>query len=317
MKLSRTIIETSDLDAYPALEREEGWDSEKAQLSKGSAYYRFALITVGDISVWRYHASSRLYHDFTTLSETVDLVFFRDSEGIVWCGHELPKSTALIHRANESYWATTPPDRMIYGVYFPRTSARKWDLLPFDFIAASPSAANSVLVGGEREIASFLDRIDALIDSKAGAFPSTEEAVDIRERLLSDLSACLSVSLKATDVTPKARELPRSSLINDARDLINSQIEKPITAGELAEQLFVSRRVLELAFRDAFGMGPYHFILNLKLHAIRRALLRQEGSVREISDRYGFVNAGRLAGMYARLFGELPSTTIRGETGAE
>lgn len=311
MRVSRTIIETADLDAYPALEREMGWNSEKAQLNRGPGFYRFALLTVGDVSIWRYHASSKLYHDFTTMAETVDLVFFRDSRDIVWCGHELPESSALVHRADHSYWATTPPDRVIYGLYLPRVTARRWDLMPFEFLMAEPTAKNSVLAGDQAEITSLMNTIDTLVDTRPGEFPTEEEAVDAHEHLISNMGRFLESSFEVAGECD-LRELPRRSLVDDARDIIENRIEQPLTAQELADELFVSRRVLELAFHDAFGIGPYQFILNQKLHAIRRALLRQEGSVREISDRFGFINAGRLAGMYVRLFGELPSQTAGG-----
>lgn len=311
MRLSRTIIETADLDAYPALEREMGWDSEKAQLNRGPGFYRFALLTVGDVNVWRYHASSKLYHDFTTLSETVDLVFFRDSRDIVWCGHELPESSALLHRADHSYWATTPPDRTIYGLYLPRMTARQWDIMPFEFLMAEPTANNSVLAGGRAEAGSLMNLIDALVDTRLDGVVTEEEAIDAHEHLVSNIGRYLESSFEVADEF-HVRELPRRTLIDDARDVIESRIEQSLTASQLADELFVSRRVLELAFHEAFGIGPYQFILNQKLHAIRRALLHQEGSVRQISDRFGFVNAGRLAGMYLRLFGELPSQTAGG-----
>jgi AraC-like DNA-binding protein len=313
MQIKRTIIETDDLDAYPALERAMGWSSEKTQLSEGPGFYRFAMVTIGDLALWRYHASTQVYHSYETLKGTVDFVFFRESKGTVWCGHELPHNASLVHHPGNSYWAKTDAGTTLHGLFLLERQARAWELAPDEILHGKESTDSSILFGTDLDVDRLLNRIDSILDlSNDEIQKSHQNAVGIHDAVIANLHRFLDASLSAKDLEPGVRELPRRALFDSARNLIAARMDGPLTAADVAELLCVSQRVLELSFHDVLGIGPYRFILNQKLHAARRILMAGEGTVRQVCDRFGFVNAGRFANMYTQLFGQLPSSTLRG-----
>lgn len=86
-----------------------------------------------------------------------------------------------------------------------------------------------------------------------------------------------------------------------------------VTVTDLCKVACVSERTLEYAFHETVGMAPLSFIRHRRLHAARRALLAQEqgrAKVADVAHRLGFLELGRFAAHYRRLFGELPSQTM-------
>lgn len=76
----------------------------------------------------------------------------------------------------------------------------------------------------------------------------------------------------------------------------------------------ISRRTLEVAFRDRFGVSPSAFLKRMRLLQAHRDLVTascEESSVGDIMDRVGLSHVGRFAQEYRAMFGELPSHTLR------
>lgn len=94
-----------------------------------------------------------------------------------------------------------------------------------------------------------------------------------------------------------------------ARDLIHAELENGITVEALLMALPVSRRSLEYAFNQEIGMGPAAYIATCRLNAVRKALRESGETIGDIAARYGIWHLGRLAALYRRQFGELPSVT--------
>jgi len=83
--------------------------------------------------------------------------------------------------------------------------------------------------------------------------------------------------------------------------------------GGLCAAAGVSARALEYAFRKNLGVSPGVFIRQLRLHALRRALLASaagESTVTDLAYHLGFTQLGRLAAHYRSVFGEPPSSTL-------
>jgi AraC family transcriptional regulator, ethanolamine operon transcriptional activator len=87
-----------------------------------------------------------------------------------------------------------------------------------------------------------------------------------------------------------------------------------ISVPELCAAAGVSQRTLEYAFRDTFGITPLGFLRQRRLHSARHELLATHPgatTVGDIAHRAGFLELGRFATTYRRLFGEAPSQTLR------
>ena len=83
---------------------------------------------------------------------------------------------------------------------------------------------------------------------------------------------------------------------------------------EVSGQLHMSRRKLEIAFKEITSVSPRKFFHNRKMTRVYQSLLKagpRECSVTRLADQAEFLELGRFAVQYRRLFGEKPSDTLR------
>jgi transcriptional regulator GlxA family with amidase domain len=76
----------------------------------------------------------------------------------------------------------------------------------------------------------------------------------------------------------------------------------------------VSERTLENAFREVMGITPVAYLIRVRLHRVRKALLTATGASTTVSAEalnWGFWHFGEFSRAYRLCFGELPSDTLR------
>lgn len=98
-----------------------------------------------------------------------------------------------------------------------------------------------------------------------------------------------------------------------ARDYIHAHAHEKIALEELATYAGCSYRSLQNIFSRLLGMSPMAYLRTVRLEGVRDDLLNadsQQKTVAEIAQRWGFVHMGRLAEMYRKQFGVLPSDTL-------
>ncbi len=90
--------------------------------------------------------------------------------------------------------------------------------------------------------------------------------------------------------------------------------QQPIRMTELCAIAQVSERTLQNHFKRELGMTPMSYLTGQRLHGVHRELWRADPSTTSITDvanHWGFWHMGQFAADYRRLFGELPSTTLK------
>lgn len=115
---------------------------------------------------------------------------------------------------------------------------------------------------------------------------------------------------KGKDLQKISQRYLRMSLI---RDYIRDHRQRPIRLKELCEVSGLSRRGLEYLFLDVLGVRIADFLLQTRLHGVRRELLTSVASdylVKSSALNWGFWHLGRFASQYQSCFGELPSATL-------
>jgi AraC family ethanolamine operon transcriptional activator len=109
-------------------------------------------------------------------------------------------------------------------------------------------------------------------------------------------------------------ETPRKRFLACRRALRYAEkLKRPISVDELAAQACVSRRSLELGFRETLDISPQRYLRYMRLNGLHRDLRRassEQTTVTEAATHWGFVELGRTAVEYRELFGEPPSTTL-------
>lgn len=108
--------------------------------------------------------------------------------------------------------------------------------------------------------------------------------------------------------------IPRSQIIHSCKDLIEAQAGTLVRVEELAAKASVSERTLRQVFYDFFGIGPARYLQLRQVHQVHRELRKADPKTTRISNvltKHGIWEFGRFASRYRRLFGELPSQTLR------
>ena len=122
-----------------------------------------------------------------------------------------------------------------------------------------------------------------------------------------------AVELPSTETSRPALPLRRLAL-DRALGYLRESDMLALTMAELSAAARASQRTLQYAFRDTYGIGPLAFLRRWRLHAARRALAAASAhtaTVAEVAYGLGFWHLSRFVAEYRRIFGELPSTTLR------
>jgi len=135
-------------------------------------------------------------------------------------------------------------------------------------------------------------------------------ALRASEALVLDLAAALD----ELDQPPDLGERPASEAhVRRAEEIMRACSDDPLSIEDLAQELGIGMRALQLAFRLRRGISPRTALTALRLERARERLLQPTpgASVTEAALASGFTHFGRFAQSYRARFGEAPSETLR------
>lgn len=92
----------------------------------------------------------------------------------------------------------------------------------------------------------------------------------------------------------------------DAIKIMESNIENTLTTREIAQQVKISVRMLELLFKKHLGKTPGNYYLRLRLQAARKMVLDSNFSILEIAFRCGFKSQSALSRAFVKRYGSSP-----------
>lgn len=130
------------------------------------------------------------------------------------------------------------------------------------------------------------------------------------------LDLLLSVTPDAARIhdRPRVAAAARRRVLRRAIDYTAENLGAPPRVSDLCRAAETSQRTLEYAFREAYGVSPAQFLKRVRLVRARQELMRgtpRHTSVLAVAMRFGFYDSGHFAIDYRRVFGELPSVTLR------
>lgn len=130
------------------------------------------------------------------------------------------------------------------------------------------------------------------------------------DSLMLDVLSLLSVGKVHED---KSRAQIRRRAVSRALELMQANLDDPVSIQDLCKAAGASWRTLDRAFNERFEQGPKAYYIRLRLNEVRRELLAgsPEDVIAEVANRYGFWHMGQFAHDYRQFFGELPSETMR------
>lgn len=104
----------------------------------------------------------------------------------------------------------------------------------------------------------------------------------------------------------------RERIVRRVRSYLDANPESALSITDICSEVGVTRRTLQNAIQEIFGISPQHYLKAIRLNAFRRALKARDPlreSIGDVAARWGFWHLSQLAQDYRRLFGELPSQT--------
>jgi len=134
------------------------------------------------------------------------------------------------------------------------------------------------------------------------------------QRVLEQSLMSAAIAAVADDRTaPKQPCSSRRHIVEAAKAFMHERIAEPITVADLCIALGVSRRTLQYSFQEVLGLNPVCFLRAVRLNGVRRDLkcAAPVTSVQDSAAKWGFWHLGHFVTDYKRMFGELPSETLR------
>ena len=140
--------------------------------------------------------------------------------------------------------------------------------------------------------------------------------VEMIETLLATLGAARDFDPTGADRVHRSQTL----VVKAAEDYALSHVDERVYVTDLCRAAAVSERALEYAFKEVLGLTPVAYLIRLRLHRVRQALLAgTHGSttVSAVALDWGFWHFGEFSRAYKDCFGELPSDTLRRRPSAD
>lgn len=99
----------------------------------------------------------------------------------------------------------------------------------------------------------------------------------------------------------------RSQIVNEAIEIIKTNLEEPLTLNKMAAQLFVSPTYLQKVFTKEMKISPARFILKARMDQAKHLLRTTDLLVSDIAQSVGYVNAAHFSTVFHRQMGESPT----------
>jgi len=145
---------------------------------------------------------------------------------------------------------------------------------------------------------------DANIRNSAGAL-----ALDLFSQFVSDSLIRNSGGTDQYDID--------KSRLRRAEEIMRERFAEPLTMVDIANELDVSLRTLQLAFNRAHGRSPRKVLNDVRLRAVHSRLCAppENVSIADVAMDCGFTHLGRFTAAYKATFGETPSATLKRNRG--
>lgn len=131
------------------------------------------------------------------------------------------------------------------------------------------------------------------------------DALDCRIHALSLLAGqlrALGLAAAGSNSAVGARDRDR---LARARDLMQAQLDRPLTIGYLATSVGMSETRFKAGFRDAFGTSPGQMLLRLRMERAR-VLLDAGCQVAQAGWQVGYAHPGNFSAAFSRYYGHPP-----------
>ncbi|TKC88681.1 helix-turn-helix domain-containing protein [Trinickia terrae] len=320
-----TRFETDDVDdlARGLTLFEQRFD----QLSAGRFHGKFVEVSLGDVQVYCEHTNQSIHEAGRIRADACGFAIAAEVSGrAVFCGSPLAGGELMrLSEGDELDFRTARVMRTV-GFVLPVARLAELGLDAPAAAAARTSVPGSRVVCADRAatvglrllIERMLETFAAYpADDAPGAQTLQAPQAALAVAALDELqSALVALSRRGRDSAAAARPvwIARRRVVDRAMAFIHAHAADPITIGALCKEISVSRRTLQYCFEDVLGVAPLAYLKAVRLNGARRALKSRQApslGVGDIAAQWGFWHPSHFREDYRRMFGELPSVTLR------
>lgn len=303
----------NDFDGFAAVFPQ--WDGGFTQMSRGSFQGDLQVAAGPRLRAFDV-ATNQSIHTRGSGAGTVTFIpIDARSEGTLWQRRRLARGALLMRGTDVAYDNRTEQRARIRAL-----------IVPVAIVAKAATALSGGTLDedwttwrGLRPEPRALARFEACLEAFLCGADGMVHSAEAEARCLRTLVAAV---VSAGDEKPVPCRHDRARLVEQVTRFLRDRLSVSVTASDLCAAFGVSDRLLRLAFKEAYGVGPLTYFKLLRLHAVRRALIAARGrdvSVAEILERAGITRPAAFAGAYRLHFGERPSETlgVRGWDGVQ
>jgi AraC family ethanolamine operon transcriptional activator len=288
------------------------WDQRYDQLTPGSFEGSVTELWLPKTQIFVEQANRQLRQTCAAWAESVWFGIPAAADGMMSMGGKALSARAVCVRdGGAEFDLLTAPDFNLYGVVVDREA-----LAEYLESRLHQNLDRLLLQGDVRDLApgrkeSLCATLNGILaDAQAPQTPDCSESLQLR---IFDALAGVLVSPDSLPAPVGRIRLQHQQLVERLRQLVLAQPETPPSITELCAQLHVSRRALQNCVEEITGLAPLAYIRSLRLNEVRRALRHGQGrrSVSSVAYDWGFTHMSQFAQDYRRMFGELPSASLR------
>jgi len=185
----------------------------------------------------------------------------------------------------------------------------------------APCGVETLKVDGEK-VGELFDWGKRLADTAARQPALFNDRPDVCMAVQVELFETLIATLRTVnDVDTTRSERKRqdySRMVKKVEDYALAHIGDHLLVTDLCRIAATSERTLENAFTEILGITPVAYLIRIRLHRARQALLAGSHGSTTVSAEalnWGFWHFGEFSRAYKECFGELPSDTLRCKAG--
>ena len=309
------LLELHELDeiveGYP-----DGWNIDLKQVDRGRVFCKVRSVAFEDLTVIWNTESLGSIADYTVPAGTTLFAFQNVGvETLRWCGIDVPECSMLINPSGRDYALASRYRFDGFALSLPNTYLAEQQMLADVLLSAQGISERWVVPLGASGLAfrSWLAGRFADVPELQMIASDPLAASLFRDTVCNSLGDILATSLGSPPVQVHSLSR-RFMLAQEARDYIAENDGSGLTIDQIAGSLGITSRELRYAFREAYGISPYQYVVSNKLNDARRILREADiagAGVTQAALEAGFEDFSRFARFYARTFGELPSETLK------
>jgi AraC family transcriptional regulator, ethanolamine operon transcriptional activator len=143
--------------------------------------------------------------------------------------------------------------------------------------------------------------------------PDSRVQLSLVKAIESELAVEILSAFFRANQPPEVSMKNRTRIVKRAIELVDGEAAEGLTIERLCNECACSISTLERGFYDYFGISPKQYLMATRLSGARKALLNtgKERSIGDIAAHWGFWHMSKFSADYKRMFGELPSRTVR------